>query len=58
MKVIIFIFCLPFFIIKFILYLAYTILLFIFGGISIVFSENIDDVSDSIKDVWSTFLPK
>ena len=58
MKVIIFIFCLPFFIIKFILYLAYTILALIFGGIAIVFGENIDDVSDYIKDVWSTFLPK
>ena len=51
MKVIIFIFALPFYIIKFILWVVLSVVIVFFGGIGIVISStNYDEVNDCIKN--------
>lgn len=57
MKVIIFIFALPFYIIKFILWVAISLLIVFFGGIGIVIAQtNFEEVNDAVKGLWDGFL--
>ncbi len=58
MKAIIFIFLIPFLIVKFFIWLIISILAIIFGAMGIILNLcSIDDVVDWIGNLWEYYLP-
>lgn len=57
MKLIIFIFALPIYILKFVLYIAFTIFIIVWGGLLVATGDaDYDEVQEKVSDLWDDFF--